>query len=1158
MKTYQLTKTIRFKLEPKNNALKDDINILAEKITNTDLSLLSDKLKKLYDLLKKYILIEEQDSQNNQESEKLNYNLKVKDKFLRTYTKSEYIEANIKKSNFHPISQVSYTKNILKNVLDRFNKLSNKYETLIELREEAQARKAEIALVLKELSNKNNFIFLKDFVYYSQDNKNEDIKSKLESIIEELGDLINKAKQHFLPSQSSGVVIAKASLNYYTINKNPVDYDKEILEERKSLDYLYENNPNNLCRYTFACDGGVQSYRDFITCLLPEKVTIREIYNKIKEFKAEAKSKFYEAVNNNNLTFKALKQNHPLFTCTEQDFQSFQEASKEITRLNSEINKLELHNDYKKIKNKKNEIKRIKQQRGKNFLMSPPKDSKGAKQYIKLSNLFKAVASKYGKQRAKIKSLEQEKIQSQLLNYWLLLHQIDKKRHELILVPKENRLKAKTLLENSERITTESEEDFIIWFKSLTLRALRKLCFSGTENSFAPELKKELTKYSDIKASYSLEDFKTDKELIQFYQTVISSDYFNTVVDINDFNGFDLLAINEYSSIQQFEIELEKICYTKIKIKSQKTIDNLIESCNAQILSIESYDLNKDERRITKDKTHTNLWNKFWSKENTQARFSTRLNPEIAITYRLAKDTRLKKYGLKSDNYHPKKFKQNRYCHPQLSLTMTLTENANSKTLDFAYLNNDKLSQAISDFNKEYNQQLPVDKSKLFYYGIDRGNDELATLATIAKFDANSTSFLTFDIYKLKDITHRQEITLQDGTTKIRYAIDNISYFIDEEKLFERYKSSTIDLTTAKLIKGKIVANGDVKTYLKLKLLSAKRRLYEYYSTANIDNLNNVEKNIYFDDTSQVFCIKTNDNNPKAKIYYFREELKCYLSKKNIEKQLKEYLHDLKKYNQEKDILTAEKINHLRDALSANMVGILAHIYKEYSGIIVLEDLEQATLNSQFMASNESIGRRLEWALYKKLQQFSVVPPNLKDTIILRKSNKIKQFGAIIFIPEEYTSQTCPKCEKIATLTYDDTNKPVDKNYKNKNFFKKKSEQEKAQIKKEEEKLKNNYHDNKFNHRKFICPYCGFDTSKPSIGFENIDSPDSLASFNVAKRGYNYLLNPPKENQKKANKGYNYNKQKPNKAYRQKPTTKTTNKPATHNPFSNLDKMLKK
>jgi len=140
----------------------------------------------------------------------------------------------------------------------------------------------------------------------------------------------------------------------------------------------------------------------------------------------------------------------------------------------------------------------------------------------------------------------------------------------------------------------------------------------------------------------------------------------------------------------------------------------------------------------------------------------------------------------------------------------------------------------------------------------------------------------------------------------------------------------------------------------------------------------------------------------------------------------------------------------------------------------------------------------LENALYNKFQALGLVPPHVKDIIRLRedvrdqqesKKSQVKssQIGAIVFVDEANTSKDCPYCEK---------------------------------------KQEGNHYDEKFRQHRFICTGhsspCGFDTyhfkpeeeqvesPNPEVQkntyrkefelFKDIDDPDKVAAYNIAKK----------------------------------------------------------
>ena len=850
------------------------------------------------------------------------------------------------------------------------------------------------------------------------------------------------------------------------------------------------------------------------------------------------------------MDFSSIKDQHPLFECEEDDFNTFLQQTKKIQELSDQKANLDKQSaDYhSKSRPLREKINEQKQQRARFFQEKTKKTKKTEKKkktetkYKKFCNLFKSIAMKRGKILAAVKGLEKEQIDSQLLNYWALI--VEKHHcHYLMLIPKQHRQIAYKMLD--EEFESPDAAIKIHYFKSLTMRALHKLCFGVDGNSFAKDVCSELrqkyaNQYSQIKGAFSLGEFKSEEKIVRFYQAVLNTNYVRNSLDIQDFEGLQALIENkQIQTKDQFEIELEKICYITRQLAGDDLESDLLNECGASLLKISSYDLRKQASRQSADKRHTQLWHRFWSGENRDAHYPIRLNPELKIHWRDAKQSRVKKYGKDSELYDPSK--NNRFLHPQLTLVTTITDNALGQRYDLAFTKLDDLEKKIVEFNTEFNQTHVKNQQQMYYYGIDRGQKELATLVIVSGFSKEKNEhqqaipeFAEFKVWQLKkEYLNYGEPYQSEGTTKIRKAINNLSYFIDRDDLFEQVQTSAIDLTTAKLIKGKIVANGDVLSYLKLKELSAKRRLYEYWSQAKIDTQK--ELSLYFLPDKQIFCLHNLDDNPQVNVYYYRPEFESICNKAEIQKMLQDYLQQLNTTNQHRDILTIEKINHLRDAMAANMVGVIAHLYQQFPGIIALENLEQSSIDSHFNASNENISRRLEWRLYNRFQHQGRVPPRIKESIVLRQTQDIKQFGAVLFVPVEDTSQECPKCGKRATVMYNGE-KPFDK---------------------KDDELTTRFKDNKYaTNPKFDCPHCDFDTSNGK-DLPDINDPDKVASFNVAKKAYEYILKPPEpkpaDTQANTKKPHNKKQPKRNNAKPAKPRPMMLNQP-----FADLDKLLKK
>ena len=759
---------------------------------------------------------------------------------------------------------------------------------------------------------------------------------------------------------------------------------------------------------------------------------------------------------------------------------------------------------------------------------------------------------------------------------WLIPKSVSKE-NDLKDNQKANLQKAKEKINTLKESSLKQETKYLSYIESLTKRALHKLCFAE-QSSFVrdmPEYLKQLqNKAKTIKTTEGDEakqkERLKEKKQLEFFKELLKSDYAKEKLDLKN---FDLSQIDKAPDMLSFEKALEEECYhvKKLIFKNDEEKESFINEFNVTVLDISSYDLegrnkNTFQTPESANRLHTELWETFWNSVEKPCGHQTikvvgskeksacveklgehqkikgfklgkvRLNPEVKIRYREANED-LKRY-FKTRNF-PDSFK-NRRLQNQWTAHFTLALNAGNKYEDLAFAKTEDLADKINKFNEELNNKMQFKTA--WKYGIDRGQKELATLCLV-KFNPDKEVYTIGDeekeivkpifptdgekmeCYTLTD--YRYSKTLK-GETKKRYAVKNPSYFINEgsinNDLFKEEESiSCLDLTIAKVIKGKIITNGDVLTYLKLKKESAKRQLFELYHSRKINEdstlewsewqdgqENNKEKerpegvlNITLSSSDQENKEgKEKEGNEKKKqetIYYYdkrfadipiKEDIKY--NKDSIRKSLNFYLQELKN-NDESHTPSISKINHLRDAITANMVGVICHLQKEYPGFVILEDLKKSTIDKHFFDNNENISRRFENALYNKFQTLGLVPPHVKDIIQLREksrefnktSTKSSQVGAIAFVDKDKTSKTCPYCETIAE--------------------------------------KNN--DLKCRQHRFICnnDKCGFDTyffkpeseqvekpEPPPVNkelnkeefkiLEDINDPDKVAAYNIAKK----------------------------------------------------------
>ena len=1137
------------------------------------------------DDLKKFLY---KNDQENGDNKKIDGLISVNKSWLKKYFKIDFYHSN--KKNKFIIEQLPYVKDkfneyfreIEKN-LDEIQKRKDSHELPknptdadINYLKERNTRKSEIAFRLIQINKEINLFG--DFLKLANHKNNSDTINCLLNEFNELEEIFIDAQKEYLPSQGAGLCIAQGSFNYYTVNKKPKEYyskkEDEVIAEQKNKITVY--SPQEHClqikfkdemQYSeHQCD--FKNYeKNWIDKELNGKteLNLKETYDLLKKFKAAMKSQFLEDCKKFNA--EKLKDKYWFF-----EEQSFVEKTIQLTK---EIEKLNGRKDKRAISNEK-------KKRGDFFIKKGKDDSSHFKNWVDLVNIYKEIAKKNGRLKAQLKGLEKEKIEAEQNQYWSLILQENNNKY-LFLVPRE---KMGAFKEKLQEIKKQDVAGNIILhtFKSLTKRALHKLCFAE-ESTFAKEMEKEdealYFQLQDAKKATNNQDTlrknrsqKPKNELeLHFFKALLGSEYICKRLDLKD---FDLSKIKNVQNLNEFELELENACYKKIAITiTGKNKQELIDEYDIKVCKITSYDIkerNKNEFQTPKSeyRRHTReIWNKFWEGDD-----SLRLNPQIKIHFKEKiadkESNEFKKYLLKKSGEIEKL--DYRKLYDQYTLTLSFELNAGKKHTDLAFAKTEDIIRKIDDFNDKFNQQ---NWDNFYKYGIDRGNIELATLC-ISKFNKNETYKVNEKIllkpsfpegeedikcYKLKEEWYIK--TAKPSSERVNYSdikerrpVANLSYFIDkieDKKWFEKHTCTCIDLTTAKIIKDKIILNGDILTFLKLKKEAAKKIIFE-----NHDEISTLEWGEKIGESIPLqYSERDEEGNPKKtkkgeidyrQVYFFDEKFKDLIlnddetyTQESIKNRFDKYLKELKENGHSSHTPTVPKINHLRDAVIANMVGVITFLQKKYPGFIILEDLDKETIEKHFQDLYINIGRKLEFALFSKFQSFGWIPPHIKNIVQLRedyrkrqykpfreefekaaekiyednknkkdykdlskekgielaktknRTNKIidfrknnnlnHQIGAIIFVDEINTSKNCPNCEKAWSWLKKDDGK-----YNNK-----------EELDKE---------DLKFNQRRYKCgpkERCDFDTKYLSDQsdfqfLKEINDPDKVAAYNVAKK----------------------------------------------------------
>ena len=1115
---YSYTKGMRFSLKHRRGSLPE-LNTAAK----PDLAKLCEAGRRLAEALERFIYLPESKNaetlaRDRQGEYKPSRDVRINKTWLKQFFKVDfYDQRQARHQRTHELHQFLYALQGIARWRTEWRDNLDDLEQADSAALHDQTRRSDIASLLLQLGRRDQFPLIREFAAHAR-HKNK--ANRLPDHAEAVEAQLQAALAKYAPSQGAGVVVAAASLNYYTVNKKPkAYYDDKISRVKKQ----YER-------------------------LAPD-------YEQMKAKKARQKSRLLELMLGEHLNLEQIQDDNELSLfhnaqdrgCLEEVY----ELTKEISRLTAELNEHQSRHSAGTghSLSLKEKLQKAKQERGFYFI----KKTKGKRHsnYLRdwwdYCEKYRKKAMDFGKVKAQLRGLEKERQESQQFRYWAVFLR-RKERLFLCCIPLHKCREAWKFLEktpNAGAVPVDSEVK-LYRFYSITQRALHKLCFAEG-SSFAEglgHLKPRLE--AAKKASNDPEKIKPGQKTkarleLEFFQALLKD---STATRNLELSRFDFSKARQAKTLDDFQMAFDKAGYDVEPIAfDTHRAKTFVDRFNVLEFEVTSYDLerrneNTHQTPESNARRHTELWRQFWKAAEQGEAGDVRLNPELKIRLRKA-DPDLSEY-LRKKRFDLGKTKHRR-LQDQYNLHLTMELNAGRLHSDLAFAKADEIDARIDRFNETFNKQ---NWDQSWKYGIDRGNIELATLC-LARFDKNDTyrhgdkTLLRprfpqgeedIKVYTLKreKYNHRAISELETRPIEERrekQVIVNISYFTDkteETEWFEQHTCTCIDLTTAKVISGKLVSNGDVLTFLKLKYEAAKRVLFDLVAEGKITKENKL-LNWGGEAHEHELCYTKSNSKPRT-IYHFEGaqgrnfaglELsngRTYTSD-SIHKALQKYLDELLQEKVKptgaanKHVPSIEKINHLRDALVANMVGVIMYLQQDYPGIVMLEDLNMEKIEEHFQQLNINISRRLEFALYRKFQSLGKVPPHLKDLIQRRerihakrkqeideaadkqyrsKKNFSSQIGAIVFVDEYNTSKNCPYCGESISW-------------------------------------KSNIADKlKFKQHRFICGKsnsCGFDTDRfvesphlepplaqPTQGgttpdfkiFREIDDPDKVAAYNVA------------------------------------------------------------
>lgn len=222
-----------------------------------------------------------------------------------------------------------------------------------------RSRLERTGLLLKRLQERNALPLLFSLIENTLDkHETNNISAQLLQQTDNINKLLINGIAPYLPSQSGGIPIAKATFNYYTINKKPVDYNQKIKEQLGKLKVNIDvksimaiakhSNLSKSIQLAIMNDINRVVQQNSVLLLgdIPPTITLNYDYASLrqilKNIKANQKKKFNEMMTKEDFTFKGLKNNQELYLfntiTTEELFTEYKQKTQEIEKIATQIN----------------------------------------------------------------------------------------------------------------------------------------------------------------------------------------------------------------------------------------------------------------------------------------------------------------------------------------------------------------------------------------------------------------------------------------------------------------------------------------------------------------------------------------------------------------------------------------------------------------------------------------------------------------------------------------------------------------------------------------------------------------------------------------------------------------------------------------------------
>jgi len=596
-------------------------------------------------------------------------------------------------------------------------------------------------------------------------------------------------------------------------------------------------------------------------------------------------------------------------------------------------------------------------------------------------------------------------------------------------------------------------------------------------------------------------------------------------------------------NFEQIKKEIDTKCYLfNTGYASQADIKQLVKEKDALLLPIINQDL------ASKDKIVRNQFSKDWQMIFSDNSQGYRLTPEFRISYRQPtsnypqpEEKRYSRFQMIAHfliDYIPQ---NNQYISTREQVELFKDETKQREAIEEfhkqltpkteAEQKAESLSALAAKFNNPNNKKQKNNASenkpdeKFYVFGIDRGQNELATLCVI---NQDKKIIGDFEIYIRKFNSEKKQ--WEHLKLENRHILDLSNLRVETTIVIDgkpEKKRVLVDLSEIK-VKDK---NGEYKNPDKMQ---TKMRHLAYIRKVQFQIQNNPEGVLDFlkkfkTKNETIYNLVDKENGEKGLIsFYGAGNTNEDLPKDDIWKILQKFQELKNKTGDDnvkkeiKELIELEPVDNLKNGVVANMVGVIAYLLEkfDYQVYIALEDLTKP-FNEDIKDGTTGVkgnykgeGKRadvekyaglglynfFEMQLLKKLFRIQQENDNVLHLVpafravknyenLIAGKGKIKnQFGIVYFVDANSTSKTCPVCSSIP-----DKNNSNNKNAKGKKIINKKGNESVIWV----ERDKSNGNDI------IRCYACGFDTTKnySENPLKYIKSGDDNAAFIISTLG---------------------------------------------------------